>query len=243
MKKREYEVKEVIFEKCPICGKGKVETKESTKLFGLITSDETSCDKCNAEFIEEDEKGNERTFSLNLSNSDQKSKYEDKTLKISEWKRGKSDFDVCIEKGILPKAKILGLKVILKPNEETHWYSAAEMKEERAVRHASFGRVRVAKGIYVGGSRGESHGELRTIDSGDLLLTNQRLIFNGNMRNIEYKLDKIVSVQEYADGVEIGSTSRKKVQVYIVDEPHKWAGYIKLAVQKYYTSKLKKKKK
>ena len=152
---------------------------------------------------------------------------------LREWKKGISDLDFCEQKNTLPQATVIGLKIILLDDEQPHHYSASNLWEERAVRRSAGGAVRVMKGVYIGGSQAESHDQLRRIDDGQLLLTNQRLIFNGNMRNLEYKLNKIISIEESDDGVEVASSNRKKVQIFTVEDPHKWATYIRIAVKKY----------
>jgi len=242
MAEASYKVEEVIFEKCPICGTGKVQKLKSTGFLSFAKSDKIICAKCNAKFIEKGEREGERVFKLDISESNQENQYDGEALKVSEWERGISDLDFCIQTNTLPKADGMGLKIILKPGEEAHWHSPTQLMEERAIRHTYGGAVRVMKGVYIGGRKGESHGELRTIDTGSLLLTNKRLIFNGGFRNSEYKLDKVVSVEEYKDAIEIGASNRKKVQIFVVDEPHKWATYIRIAVQNYHGGSRGKKK-
>ena len=56
------------------------------------------------------------------------------------------------------------------------------------------------------------------------------MVFNGDLKHFEYPLNKITSVEEWKDAVEIASINRQKCQVYVVDEPHKWAVYIKIAI-------------
>lgn len=231
--KLKQEIEETIFKTCPVCKTGKAQKLKPVGFLSSLKSHKIICNKCYAQFVEGDEFQNDRTFTLDLSKSDKKNKYDGETLKFSEWERGISDLDFCIKTNTLPKTKVVGLKVILKPNEQTHYCSATELMEERAVRHTYGGRVRVAKGIWVGGARGESHGELRKIDDGSLLLTNMRLIFNGGFRNSEYRLDKINSVEEDEEAVEIGASNRQKVQRFVLNEPKKWATFIRMATQKY----------
>jgi len=227
------EVGDVIFKKCPICKKGKVNEVTEKKFFGLSSTEYNECEKCNAIFYEEDEWLGNRVFTLDLSDSNQKSKYDEESLTEREWNNGISDFDYCTKNNTLIKLNTKGLGIILNPNEISHHYDNSRLIEERAIRRSYGGAVRVAKGVYIGGSQGESHGELRELDSGGLLLTNQRLIFNGQLRNVEYKLDKIVSVEEHEDSIEIGASNRKKVQLFVVDDPEKWATYIKIAIQNF----------
>lgn len=229
----EKEIEEIVFSKCPVCKKGKVQRIREKKLFGLSSSEIIECDQCSAIFDEGEEWLGNRIFTLDLSNSKQKSDYEGEPLTEREWKDGISDFDYCTENNTLIKLNTEGLGIILNSNEISHHYDGARLMEERAVRRSYGGAVRVAKGVYIGSSQGESHGELREIDSGGLLLTNQRLIFNGQLRNVEYKLDRIVSVEEHEGAIEIGASNRKKVQVFTVDDPEKWATYIKIAIQNY----------
>ena len=228
---------EILFKKCPICKKGEVQKIKPSGFFSSLKKEKIICNKCNAKFIEEGEYQEEETYSLDLSESNQKNKYEGETLKKSEWERGISELDLCVKTNSLPKANVIGLNTILKQGEQTHWYSSTKLMEERSVRHTYGGAVRVMKGVYVGGRRGESHGELRIIDSGSLLLTSQRLIFNGNLRSTEYALNKIISVKEYKDSIEIGVSNRQKVQIFVVDEPHKWSTFVKIAIQLFQNKK------
>ncbi|MFA5797050.1 MAG: hypothetical protein WC916_03385 [Candidatus Woesearchaeota archaeon] len=222
------EEKEILFKKCPVCKKGEVAKITSKSFFGLLSSDNITCSNCKSDFIEQDEKEEERVFELDLSNSNMKNAYDGQALKVSEWERGTTDLDACINTNKLPNLKVVGLKIILSNDEKTHWYSGTRMMEERAVRNYQNFHV---KGYSFG--QAESHGELRSMDSGNLLLTNKRLIFNGDLKQVEYQLDKISSVEEYKDAVEIASSKRQKCQVYVVDEPHKWTVYIKIAISQF----------
>ena len=48
-------------------------------------------------FIEQNKKEQERVLKLDLSDSNMKNAYDGQALKISEWERGSSDLDVCIQ--------------------------------------------------------------------------------------------------------------------------------------------------
>jgi len=231
MDKSKYEVEKIVFKKCPICKKGKIEKLKPKGFLSFAKSIIIICDSCNAKLTEQGNYQEEETYRLDLSESHQKNQYDSKTLKKSEWERGISDLDLCIKNNSPPTADVVGLNIILQQGEKAHWYSATRLMEERAVRHTYGGAVRVMKGVYVGGRRGESHGEMREIDAGSLLLTNKRLIFKGGMRSFEHKLNKIVSVEEYKDSMGIGVSNRQKAQYFIVDEPHKWAVFTKIAVE------------
>ena len=81
------------------------------------------------------------------------------------------------------------------------------LKEPRSVRTSLGGyggpTIRIAKGfsIRLGGvsSRSTSHEEIKTIDTGILTITNKRLIFSGTMKNLNYNLNKIISINEFED--------------------------------------------
>lgn len=82
---------------------------------------------------------------------------------------------------------------------------------------------RVAKGmsLRVGafGSESSSYDELREIDRGRLTLTNQRLVFTGARRTSEIKLDKIVSVAPYSDGIAVQASGHSKTQCFVGIDP------------------------
>lgn len=223
----------LIFDKCPVCERGEVGLIDDTSKFLFIkwVGQKMKCNFCNAIFKEDDEKEGEKTYQLDLSKSKEKNRYEGEILKLSEWKRGLSDLDFSIKSNQLPNLKVDNLKIILERGEKSHCYSDAEMMEERAVRVSHGGGVRVMSGVYLGSSTSESHGELKKVDNGNLLLTNKKVMFNGNFKHLEYKLEKITSLEEHEDSFEIGVSNRQKLQTFVVDEPKKWVTYIKIAIK------------
>ncbi len=72
---------------------------------------------------------------------------------------------------------------------------------------------RVAKGVYLtSGSytaRTITSDQMTQLDTGSVYLTNKRLIFSGNRRNITVRLDKVLYITPYKDGVEIEKDSGK----------------------------------
>ena len=221
----------IILKQCPVCKKGQVNLK-----FGWFSKlPKISCNSCYVKFSDWGMSDGELV--IRPENSNQKNQ----PLKISEWQSGRSELDTYKDK--LPVIESLNLKIILKPNEVIHHYSEALLKEERAVRHSSGTRFRVMKGVWVGGGQSHSIGELTNIDNGLLILTNQRLIFNGILRNSEHKLDKINIVDEvnlslfrggrFVNGqaLEIAVSNRQKAQVFVVAQPHKFAVYLRKAIE------------
>lgn len=240
MEEKNVKVLEKVFEKCPVCKKGKVEFVE-WKTMIILKHQDTRCNNCNAKFKYEGKVQEQDTYSLDLSESKEKNNYNNQTLKRSEWERGSSDIDSIIEHvtktNKLPERSIEGVNIILQEGEKLHFNCFTSLLEERSVRVSYGGAVRVVKGVYVGGSQGQSHGELKKVDSGYLTLTNKRLIFNGELRNIEFKLNKIVSVEEFSDAIEIGASNRNKIATFIINEPKMRTIFIRIAVKNYSKNK------
>ena len=93
-----------------------------------------------------------------------------------------------------------------------NWY------ELRAVRRRSSytgysTSIKVAKGFYLkSGSyspRSYSTDEMQLIDSGNIYLTNKRIIFTGNRKNSNIRIDKILNINPVSDGLEIDKETGK----------------------------------
>lgn len=97
------------------------------------------------------------------------------------------------------------------------------LQEPRAVRVSRGGyggtSIRIAKGItlHTGGTRGrsESHDEIRNIDNGKLLITNKRIMFLGSNRTTNIDINKIVSIEDYLDGIKIQRSNKQKPEYFI----------------------------
>ena len=99
--------------------------------------------------------------------------------------------------------------------------------ETRAYRIYGGAGTRVGR-IYLGGGASESHQRLREIDSGILVLTNQRLIFDGGNENRSVNLRDVISANAWSDAIEISSSRRQKSQIYRVQNPIIWAQMIQM---------------
>ncbi len=87
---------------------------------------------------------------------------------------------------------------------------------------------RVAKGVSfkVGNfaGRSESHPELRLIDAGDLFLTTKRFIYSGSRANVDVPLTKLVTVEQYTDGIKIARSGKQRKELYVgFDGPYAYA--------------------
>lgn len=96
------------------------------------------------------------------------------------------------------------------------------LMEPRAVRTSTGGyggtSIRIAKGvtIHTGGTRGRSvsHDEIKVIDNGELIITNKRIIFLGSNRTTNIDINKIVSIEEYSDGIKIQRSNKQKPEYF-----------------------------
>lgn len=117
-----------------------------------------------------------------------------------------------IENGELPELKT---GINLQRSEKCYFSTAVEWFEQRTVsrriRSGGSARIKIMKGVYyrVGSSSSYtvSSEEWRLIDTGTIYLTNKRIIFLGNSKNTNLKLDRILSYTPYTDGVEIEKDS------------------------------------
>lgn len=115
---------------------------------------------------------------------------------------------VWISEGNLPQIETT---VKLKKEEVAHFEGDVTWRHLKTRRRRVAGtrsqRVKVAKGVSfkVGGTRGysEEYQEFQDVDRGKVLITNERLLFFGGKKNLNIKLNKIMDVENYSDGVKI----------------------------------------
>jgi hypothetical protein len=121
--------------------------------------------------------------------------------------------------------------VFLKAGESAFYNSASSLHETRAVRQFQAGHVgfRVAKGVWVGGTRGQSvsNQEWSKIDDGTLTITNTRVIFDGTQGSRNIALSKIISVQSFLDGLELAVENRQKNLMLTAPNPYIASGIIR----------------
>jgi hypothetical protein len=118
-----------------------------------------------------------------------------------------------IENGELP---VINPGVILKRGEQCHASFTCALHELRTVTkavryHGPSGSIRIMKGLsyrygQVNVNRVTSE-ELRQIDSGTLLITNKRLLFNGSNKNSQILLKRIIHFTLYRDALQIEKDS------------------------------------
>lgn len=125
--------------------------------------------------------------------------------------------------------------VILKSGESAFYSAPSALYETRAVRQYQSGSTgfRVAKGVYIGGTRGRSVStqEWSRVDTGRLTVTSKRLVFDGGSADRTVQLSKVVSVESSLTGVEVSVEGRQKSMVFEAANPMVVAAIIRICCQ------------
>lgn len=157
-----------------------------------------------------------------IKKRDQLSKMYDNVLEIKkyveEFKKNK-------------RTPTIKTSLILKNDEEAYLEDTVKLYEIRSASKSDRLYIggRIMKGIFLGGSTGVSRkfDELREIDSGKLVLTNKRVVFDGNFNTRTIDLEKIISIEIYDDGFEIACEDKKQSQLYGgIRNPFLWKNLI-----------------
>jgi hypothetical protein len=129
-----------------------------------------------------------------------------------------------IQNGHLPSIPVSN--VILATGEVAHCREPGSLYEERVVsRHYEGGSsgvsFRVMKGVNfrVGAHRGNIVTEKadQAVSSGSLIITSERVIFQGDAKSFATKLSKIIDITPYHDGLRFSETSRQKPRLISFD--------------------------
>jgi len=156
--------------------------------------------------------------------SKEKKRQEKEDLKTSLITEANAYMDEVKKNKALP---IVASNLMLEEKEKVLLEEASNLYEPRSVRNnqGSGARIRIVKGLSVGGWSGqsESHMEWRNLDTGTLSLTSQRLIFRGSKENRIIKLTKIISWQVTLDTVVITIDGKAKSISFPVRNPYIWA--------------------
>jgi hypothetical protein len=115
-----------------------------------------------------------------------------------------------IQKGNPPTVRVSN--VILKKDEVAHWSEPGSIIEERVVGRRYEGgshgfSFRIVKGVSyrVGAHRGHIVTDKAAVpvSSGELIVTNKRVIFRGDTKSFNIRLDKLLELNFYKDGVRL----------------------------------------
>lgn len=144
-----------------------------------------------------------------------------------------------IQEGKLP---VTPTNMILQKNEICHWTAPAKLCEERVIsKHYKGGysgvSFRVARGVYfrTGGFRGHPVVEkgVIEIDSGNLNITNKRVVFSGVKKTAVFPYKKLVDIQLFKDAFQITKEGRSKAQFFKVDDMEVVTAIISGAVRRF----------
>jgi hypothetical protein len=123
-------------------------------------------------------------------------------LKLIEAKRQQALEEFAAQ----PLSPIRPVQALLKPHEVAYASVAATLKETQTVGYRSGNSgvsVRVMKGVTVhsGGSHGHAVKAMVPVAAGELVITNQRVIFAGDAQSFSLPLSKLINVTNYSDGI------------------------------------------
>ncbi|MFT3947890.1 MAG: hypothetical protein QM763_13050 [Agriterribacter sp.] len=107
----------------------------------------------------------------------------------------------------IQKSEVLHFKIA-----NVNWYELRSVRQR--VSYSGYSTsFKVAKGFYLrsGSYRPQSYSvdTMKLIETGTIYLTNKRIIFTGNKKNSNIRIDKILDFTPYSDGVEIGKETGK----------------------------------
>jgi hypothetical protein len=120
--------------------------------------------------------------------------------------------------------------LILGADEQALLSDESRLYETRAVRVGA-GAGTSIQGVHVGGGASESHDRVRLIDSGTLVLTTKRLVFDGGRENRTVQLTQILSVEMMADAIEVSTSRRSKSFIFAVPNPIIWSNVLRSTAQ------------
>ena len=122
-----------------------------------------------------------------------------------------------VSQGRLSPMQVAGVNLLA--SEQAYWSEPVTLIEERVVRREMVGRnqgvsIRIMRGVSyrVGGSRGQSmpvYGDV-PVATGDLILTNQRVIFKGDKKSIALQWQDVIGIDPYTNAITVHSGKAKQ---------------------------------
>ncbi|MHA1309032.1 MAG: hypothetical protein ACTSQN_17310 [Candidatus Heimdallarchaeota archaeon] len=171
-----------------------------------------------------------------LSDKEQK-KYDEEQALIAEEQSEIQELEKILNGDLSSVTPIANPPVLMKKNETAFIVLRnINLYEERTKQQYVGGSrgvsFRVAKGVSfrVGGFKGQRIPvtEQKHIDTGDLVVTNKRVIFSGFNKNSSFPLTKLLNVEEYSDGISISREGKQKKEYYL--------GNIEIPILKHHSS-------
>lgn len=228
---------------CPVCCAAALQVTQVKGALGLGHHPALLCPRCGATLVQH--KDDPARFELTATGQPTLPNwriYAHQTLTVSEWHRiahgGASDAkqqesDLAEAMTELREGRIRlqpadGCPILLKGGEQAIFVlSGVSLHEPRSVTRGVYGgpSIHVAKGLTIrtGAFQAQSHEELKTIDSGTLVLTTKRLCFSGALRSLEIDLRKLISVDAYSDAVAIRRSGKEKTEFFFGLDHHAYS--------------------
>lgn len=122
-----------------------------------------------------------------------------------------------IQNGNIPEVQIFNL--IKQKGEKAYWSESGNILEEKVIKRGYVGSsqgvsFRIMKGVSyrIGSQKGQLVTEtgILPISAGDFVITNKRIIFRGDCKSFAIRLDKILDVQCYSDGIKLFENNKSK---------------------------------
>lgn len=126
-----------------------------------------------------------------------------------------------ISEGDIPSVEINN--IILQKNEIGYWVEPVELIEEKVLYRRYEGgssgvSFRVMKGVryHVGGFKGHMVSDVGkvTVDRGDLIITNKRVIFRGNEKSFTNSLVKFLDIHFFNNALQLTEINRTKPRIF-----------------------------
>lgn len=105
-----------------------------------------------------------------------------------------------------PLVEIKPARALLKTGEKAYGAANAGLHELKTVGYSAGSKgisVRVAKGVTLrsGGMRGKAEKGVVQVATGELVITNERVIFAGDMKSFVIPLDSLLNTTNFSDGI------------------------------------------
>lgn len=122
-----------------------------------------------------------------------------------------------IQEGNIPT--LTSTNVITQKDEKVYWIEPSSLLEERAVNRRYAGgsqgvSFKIMKGVSyrIGGHKGHyvADKENVKVSSGKLIITNKRLIFSGDNKSFSTRIDKIIDINLFANGLKFSEINKNK---------------------------------
>lgn len=129
--------------------------------------------------------------------------------------------------------------MMVKRGEEAYGSFNAALMKEQAVREYRSGSSSVSIPLgggvryRVGGTRGRSvviGTELVVQDTGLLYVTNQRVVFAGSAKTLEFRNDRVVSLEQFSDGLRLSVSNRQAASLFRTTSPSVAAALITASI-------------